>query len=361
MTRRRDSLKLAATASGGLLIGFYLLGIGQEAQAVETLAPNDGRVFRERGGGDSHPGGDPASALKDAEKAWSPGVRECCQVAADYRRGHARVGPPPTEKKTWWKDWGLLGVLAVLAMIAAIPVLVTVWIVSAVRASRRAKRALSSQVQAGAGIWAPQPSVTDHLRGQLAPDLDFFVQPPQEIGEVVSAYTSLKRGVEAKSAGARIATVGVAAAAGVAAGAGLDYQTGLSPLCSAVSVSIAALIAWGKTRFKHFCNFVGTDGCAEFKCNGGLRNITEKRLFCFKDAWAVLTSTTRHLRARRLGRGTVYAGTSFDFSWYRPEGGKVAYKIAGRHSANLETPPLENPYNFARAGWGESKPAAKPI
>lgn len=200
------------------------------------------------------------------------------------------------------------------------------------------------QVQAGAGIWTPQSSVTDHLGGQLTPDRDFFVAPPREIGAVETAYSSLKRGVEAKSMQTRITIVAVAAAAGVGAGVGLDYLTGIhTPLWPVILASVAALIAWGVTRFKHFSNFVGSEGCAEFKCKGVPENITEKQVFYFKDAWAVSTSITRHFT------NGVYSGTSFGFYWYPHEGGKAVYKIAGRHRANLKTPPLGNAYNFARA------------
>src|SRR5260221_428876 len=83
------------------------------------------------------------------------------------------------------------------------------------------------QVQAGLAVWSPPSSVTDHLGGQLSPDRDFFVAPPREIGEVVKAYTSLKRDVEPKSAQVRMAIVAVAAGVGGGAGVGLDYLTGI--------------------------------------------------------------------------------------------------------------------------------------
>ncbi len=200
------------------------------------------------------------------------------------------------------------------------------------------------QVQTGSAVWTPPSSVTDHLGNALPPERDFFVAPPREIGNVESAYTSLKREVEAKTAQTRIAIVAVAAAAGVGAGVGIDYLTGIhSPLWPAVIAALAALIAWGTTGFKHFCNFVGSQGCAEFKCKGGRENLTEKRMFTFKDAWAVSTSMTRHFT------NGVYTGTSFGFYWYPPDGGKVVYQIVGRHKANLKTPPVDNIFNFARS------------
>jgi hypothetical protein len=200
------------------------------------------------------------------------------------------------------------------------------------------------QVQAGRAVWTPSSSVTDHLGGHLDPECDFFVVPPREIGDVVHAYTSLKRQIEPRAPEARLALVAIWAALAGGAGYGLDHLTGIhSPLWYVVPAAVAALIAWAVTPFSHFCNFVGKDGCAQFKCKGTREGLKQKRIFCFKDAWAVSTSSTRHFT------NGVYTGTTFNFSWYPPEGKKTVYQISGRHTANLKVPPLKNLYNFARA------------
>ena len=165
------------------------------------------------------------------------------------------------------------------------------------------------QVQTGANAWSPPSSVTDHLGCALPQDRDFFVVPPREIGEVVRAYTSLKREVEPKSPQVRLAIVAVSAGAGIGAGLGLDFLTGIhTPVWAIVIALPAALIAWGVTGFKHSCNFVGTEGVAEFTCKGGRENLKQKKVFCFKDAWAVSTSMTRHFTSG------VYTGTTFGFT-----------------------------------------------
>jgi hypothetical protein len=141
----------------------------------------------------------------------------------------------------------------------------------------------------------------------------------------------------------------MAIVAGVCAGAflGVAYVTDLNqPLLYIVIVAIAALMTWFMTGFKQTCNFVGTEGCAEFKCVGRRENLKLKRIFCFKDAWAVSTATTRHFT------NGIYTRTSFGFYWYPPQGGKSVYAIAGQHSSNLKTPPLKNSYNFACAVEG---------
>jgi len=119
------------------------------------------------------------------------------------------------------------------------------------------------QVQSGPAIWTPPSSVMDHLGKPLPPERDCLVAPPREIGPVKSAYSSLKREIEAKTAQTRVAIVALAAAAGVGAGVGIDYLTAIhSPIWPAVIAALAALIAWGVTGFKPLCNFVGAEGSA---------------------------------------------------------------------------------------------------
>ncbi len=173
------------------------------------------------------------------------------------------------------------------------------------------------QVQTGTCAWTPPSTVTDHLGGQLSSDHDFFVAPPREIGTVVHAYTSLKRQVESPSKEKRLTTTITVAGVVVCAGVGLTYLTHSNWLIvTGIVAGIAALITWFKSGFKHTCNYVGTEGCAEFKCVGERETLKEKRLFCFKDAWALSTGMTRHYT------NGIYTRTSFRFYWYPPQGGK---------------------------------------
>ena len=202
-------------------------------------------------------------------------------------------------------------------------------------------------VQAGRSVWSPNSSVTDNLGGALGPECDFFVAPPREIGEVVHAYSSLKRDVEPRTPQQRAFIAAIWAAVAGAAGFGADYALGVgSPLMYIIPAAIGALIAWLVSPFSHICNFVGKEGCAEFKCKGSREEIRQKKVFRFKDAWAVSTSSTRHFT------NGVYTGTTFTFTWYPHEGKKAIYQITGRHTANLKVPPLKNIYNFARAVEG---------
>jgi hypothetical protein len=209
-------------------------------------------------------------------------------------------------------------------------------------------------VQAGEALWTPPPTVTEHTGEKLDAERDFFVRPPREIGEIKSAHSSLKKGVKARPAPVRIAIAGVAFVAGCGLAVLLDrwmfiltIPAGLTgtptALWAAIMGLLPAYIAWRKTAFKHFCEFVGAEGCAQLRCEGARENIVQNSVFCFKNAAAVSTSMVRHIKNGR------YTYTSFYFYWYPPDSEKAIHQIAGNHSADLKTPPAGNPYNFARA------------
>src|ERR1700727_2601650 len=54
-------------------------------------------------------------------------------------------------------------------------------------------------------MWNPPPNVTEHQGAPLAPDSDFFADPPSDIGPIQTAHTSLRQSVRPKSAAVRLA------------------------------------------------------------------------------------------------------------------------------------------------------------
>ncbi len=210
------------------------------------------------------------------------------------------------------------------------------------------------QVQAGESIWTPPPTVSEHQGDKLAPESDFFVVPPREIGEVKSAHTSLKQGVKARSAPVRLGIAALWGLGGFVVAMGIHRFTYLlfipsgmtgTPieLWAAIIGLLPAYIAWRKTAFKHFCQFVGVEGCAQLRCVGERENIVENSVFYFKDAGAISNSMVRHTKNGR------YSYTNFYFYWYPPDSEKAIYQITGGHTADFKVPPPGNPYNFARA------------
>ncbi len=200
------------------------------------------------------------------------------------------------------------------------------------------------QVQAGPCVWTPPPTVTDHLGGKLPADLDFFVVPPGEIGEIKSAYTSLKRGAQARSVAVRIAITAAYFVAGFALGGVLYLVSHNLFFILFVGIPIGSLVAvggWRKAGFPHSCAFVGPEGCAHFESRDTRENLTERGLLRFRDAGNVQTSSTRHIK------NGVYQHTTFRHCWNLLGGGH--FIIDGVHSSNTKTPPVESLYHYAHA------------
>jgi hypothetical protein len=184
-------------------------------------------------------------------------------------------------------------------------------------------------VAEGDAGWRPGPAVVDHLGRPLPSDRVFFVEPPPEIGPVVSAYSSLKQGVVPRGAAYQTAATICWAALGFAAGwllgVALPGSDPTAPPCiAAFGALFAGLFAWGMTRFKHACHYVGTEGVARFLCLGSRDNLTQRERFLFRDAFDLRISETE------VYGSVAYQKTRFSFDWTDAEG-KVLFQITGSY------------------------------
>jgi hypothetical protein len=192
-----------------------------------------------------------------------------------------------------------------------------------------------------------QGPVPNHAGEPLPADADFFALPPDEIGPIVSAYTTLRQGKQPLSTGARLIGLGFAGLAGLGVGVLLvtlaqvrsEFWQVVWPLGG--GVACLALALWA-TGFTHTCTYVGQEGVARFVCSGSRYNVTEREVFRFRDATELRTSQTL-----RYVNG-VYQGTSYGFHW-TDVGGRQRYEITGTHKSEAGTPPATDPYQFARA------------
>jgi hypothetical protein len=142
--------------------------------------------------------------------------------------------------------------------------------------------------QSSLSVWAPPPGVTGHTGEPIPPESVFFVPPPPEIGEIQSAYASLKVGAKTRSRGGRIvltviwAIVPILVAAAIVFLGGATFEQGVIAFgIAVVSGAVAAAIAWNVTRFKHACEFVGSDGCIVLKCRDAVDNVTVEKSLRF--------------------------------------------------------------------------------
>jgi len=203
-------------------------------------------------------------------------------------------------------------------------------------------------------MWNPPPDVTEHNGEPLAPDLDFFLAPPAEIGAIRTAHTSLKKGVRERPVPLRVVLALAAGAVGFLLTLGFDHLTKILLVISDITrtpvllwevvfVPLWVYLGWRKWGFKHFCTFSGEYGCAHFQCEHERTRVSRKSCFLFKDASAV---STRMVRRTKNG---VYHGTNFYFHWYSSDSENAIFSITGNHMADSKKPPAANFYNFACA------------
>jgi hypothetical protein len=203
-------------------------------------------------------------------------------------------------------------------------------------------------------MWNPPSAVTEHNGKPLAGDRDFFVEPPAEIGAVRSAHTSLTKGAQAKSIPVRVAMALAFGVVGFLLAIGFHWLTGIliipatltgtpPALWAAILAPLPAYLGWRRSAFKHWCNFVGHDGCAQFRCEHDRASIVQKSVFLFSGASGV---TGRLIRRSKHG---IYQSTQFYFSWYSADTEKAVLDIDGLHHADAKLPEASNIFNFASA------------
>jgi hypothetical protein len=192
----------------------------------------------------------------------------------------------------------------------------------------------------------PDDEITDHGGRRLSSKVEFFADPPAEIGPIFSAYTTLREGKKPYSLGARLLGTGVAGSLGL--GLGVLIVLGASvrnefwqvvwPVGLTILIAGLALLA---TNFSHTSTYVGRDGVARFKCRNSRENVTAE-VFRFRDATELRTSQTVHYV------NGVYQNTTYSFQW-TDVGGRTRYTIAGQHRSKQGNPPSTDAFHFARA------------
>lgn len=75
----------------------------------------------------------------------------------------------------------------------------------------------------GEANWTPSENVVRHVGSPIIPDMEFFAPPPPEIGEILSADSSLSRSKQATQAQERIKNCMFWAAGGAVGAALLHF------------------------------------------------------------------------------------------------------------------------------------------
>jgi hypothetical protein len=201
--------------------------------------------------------------------------------------------------------------------------------------------------------WTPPEDLTNHGGAPLDAKVDLFAPPPAEIGEVLTADSTLRQGVQPWGLGTRIGLgflIGCVLAVVVLVittvlDVDFEWLVGLS----AGAGGLALLVTVLATGFNHTCTYVGKQGVARFKCSGSRENLSGSEVFPFHTATELRTT-----QVRRYVNG-VYQGTTYTFTW-TDDGGRTRFVINGTHHSEAGNPPPKDAYHFAGASeWSWSR------
>jgi len=185
----------------------------------------------------------------------------------------------------------------------------------------------------------------DHGGLWLPADAEFLAPPPQEIGEVLSAYTSRRLAENPWPLWMAILVplVGMILTAGVAIVLFIAMpHKATSYIVVGLGVIVwLSLIGLVMKRHAHRCTYVGRDGIARFRAWGPGR--CRQQILLFGEACSLYTSVLDHYKGF-----VVYTHTTYEYEWL-DQSGRLMFRIGGQHSDRGGMPPSTNGYHFAQA------------
>lgn len=192
------------------------------------------------------------------------------------------------------------------------------------------------------GEWVPPAGLVSHDGKAVAAGADFFVPPPAEIGDVVSAHTTLRRGQEPVPVPLRVGLISACVLLPAAASWWVFQEKHSIEFIEAVVISSALVFGFGTalairaTRFSHAVTYVGTHGVWAFRLKGSRHKRVAAGGVLFCHAADLLASL---VRSGHLGV------LNFDFVWADPAGRPI-HQIEG---TCWLAPRPANPYHYAVA------------
>lgn len=198
--------------------------------------------------------------------------------------------------------------------------------------------------------WIPEESVRMHNGEKIPVDADFFAEPPESIGEIVSAQTTLRESKSPMSLAVRLMlVVGLTGLMFYGIVLGFRYlsknprDADLGYLFGGIAALITLPATIYFTRFRHTCSYVGKQGLAEFTLGGSRTNPPRERVLLFANCRDVTTWQQRNYT------NGIYSGTNYRFIW-RDESGSAVFTLKGNYSSEQQTPKSDSPFWLADAG-----------
>ncbi len=163
--------------------------------------------------------------------------------------------------------------------------------------------------------WENTDHVPRHDGHSVLPRVIFFKSPPQSIGKVVSADSSLMDWDVPIEKRFRITYMFMVMALVFFIGKYTAFLTACQEIWQntwiITVVIVGAAVAYRASRFYHTCSFVGVNGFAVYACNGSAKLATCKQEFEFSEANDFIRQMTH------VHRGGNYLESKYCFLWYK--------------------------------------------
>lgn len=195
------------------------------------------------------------------------------------------------------------------------------------------------------------PADVPDLAGKPRPaDRVFFAPPPEQIGPLFRAESSLRVGKRPFALLTRVLWVLASLIPGIVflvlwfvAGNQNRPEYAVAWCLSAlVAFVLGPVLALYFTRFRVSCAYVGQLGAIRYTLRGDLQAKPTTEALLFEQAAELRTAQTRHYL------NGAYTGTHYTFNWTNPQGRRVLL-LKGKHMGQNGDPKSGDPYYFANA------------
>lgn len=181
----------------------------------------------------------------------------------------------------------------------------------------------------------------DHY-GNKIPEGSIFFKTPETIGDIVSASTSYfegQRPLNSKEQSVKyIKNIGISIGIGlVIILIGRVTNPIWFSIWLGIPIIIAVLISNSSTKFKGVCNYIGTNGFAEYSFLNSPENIILNNEISFDNVTDLLKGST--VRKRNFN----YEGTDYFFLWLN--NGREVFKLESTHQ-NKNNEPDKYPFEY---------------
>jgi hypothetical protein len=191
--------------------------------------------------------------------------------------------------------------------------------------------------------WNPPENLVDHLGQVLSSKMVFFTSPPPEIGEIISASSSMSIGkkiLQRHKGYKRKAFLAIATLALLVFGfIALANLFGPAVLAAIAIIIVRPIIALNTGYIVHSCSFVGNDGFSLVKWDRRKQACKCPEIFLFKEA-ASFKSLVIH--ADYL---PIYYSSVYSLAW-KDAKGKLVWSRTIQFRRRKGVPPLHSLYYF---------------